>query len=69
MKKMKATKLIAMGGFHIKPGQIYYVSEIKGSRINGREKTYRLCRTKSRQSVCASVPQSTIDTMVEMRMD
>ena len=69
MKKYMANEQIAMGGWHIKPGEIYYACEIKGSRIYGNEKAYRLCRTKSRTSVCATVPQSTIDTMTEMPMD
>lgn len=69
MKKMQATKQMAMGGWHIKPGEFYYVSEIRGSAVYGNVKAYRLCRTKSRQSMCATVAQSTVNTMTEAPMD
>lgn len=67
MKKMQATQMVAMGGWHVKPGEIYYVAEIKGSGTKGNN-NYRLCRTKSRQSVCATVGKSFVDAMVELPM-
>lgn len=68
MKRYMANKQIPMAGWHIKPGEIYYADEIKGTGTGNRRR-YRLCRTKSRSSVCATVEQALIDTMTELEMD
>ena len=54
-----------MGGWHVKPGEIYYISEINGQGF-GKNRRYRLSRTKSRSGVCATVSQGLVDTMIEI---